>query len=139
MEWSNFNCIRTYKEVWELVVPDSEKWGLERLRKKMFGSNGWRIFRARFLQSSAPAAAGEARGDSLGIVTLGKLAVESIPADAGAVKLPHDETVFLDEIVDGLLPVLYLIEPLVLINVPVDDVPLGIQDFPKVGTLLDHG
>jgi hypothetical protein len=64
-----------------------------------------------------------------GAVLLGQLAIESLFADAGTIEFSHDESILLDEVVNGLLSVLYLMKPLVLINMSLNDIFLGIQNF----------
>lgn len=71
-------------------------------------------------------------------VTLCEFTVESPFAYAGTVKLSHDEPILLNEITSGLLPVCDLVEPLVLIDMPFDNLPLRIKDFLDVRALFGH-
>jgi hypothetical protein len=62
---------------------------------------------------------------------LRKFAIKSVLADPRAVEFPHDESVFFNKIANSLVPALDLLEPLMLVNMPLDDFSLGIQDVLK--------
>ena len=72
-------------------------------------------------------------------IFLGEFTFESILADAGAIELSHDKSVFVDEITDRLIPVLDALEPLVLVHVALDELDLGGQDVLQVSALVEHG
>jgi hypothetical protein len=69
---------------------------------------------------------------------LSDLTIKPIAAHARAVKLPHDKPVFLYEIENGLVFVRDSLEPLVLVNVTLDDVHLSIQDIAKMFAFVEH-
>jgi hypothetical protein len=58
---------------------------------------------------------------------------------ARTVKFPHDKAVFLDEIENGPVFVRDPVEPLVLVNVTLDDVHLSVQDIAKMFAFVEHG
>jgi hypothetical protein len=70
-----------------------------------------------------------ARGSSLWLELLGEFTLKPAHAHAGTVKLPHDEPVFFDKITDRSIPILYLLKPLVLVNVSFNEILLGFQNF----------
>jgi hypothetical protein len=75
----------------------------------------------------------------LGIVPLSDFTVKPVFAHAGAVEFPHDKPVFFNEIRNGLVSVGNAVEPLVLVNVTLDNVHLSAQDIMKMFTLVEHG
>jgi hypothetical protein len=56
-----------------------------------------------------------------------EFAIKSLLADPRAVEFPHNEAIFFNEIANGLVSALDLLEPLMLFNMPLDDLFLGIQ------------
>jgi hypothetical protein len=76
---------------------------------------------------------------SLGIVPLSDLTVKPVFAHAGAVEFPHDETVFFNEIRNGLVLVRNSVEPLVLVNVTLDNIYLSIQNIMEMFAFVEHG
>jgi hypothetical protein len=74
-----------------------------------------------------------------GIILLSKFTVESVLARTGTVELPHNKAVFLNKIKDGFIFVRYPLEPLVLVNVALDNVNLSIQDIMKMFAFVEHG
>ena len=74
-----------------------------------------------------------------GIIGLGQFALESIFTDSGAVKLPHDKTVFFNEIAHRLFFVRDSLKPLVLIYVAFNNIFLCVNDVMKVFALVEHG
>ena len=73
------------------------------------------------------------------MIILGQFALEAVLAGAGAVKLPHDKSVFLDEIRNGSVPVLNSVEPLVLVDVALDNVDLSVKDLMQMFAFVEHG
>jgi hypothetical protein len=73
------------------------------------------------------------------IVLLSKFTVESVLARTGTVELPHNKAVFLNKIKDGFIFVRYPLEPLVLVNVALDNVNLSIQDIMEMFAFVEHG
>ena len=65
--------------------------------------------------------------------------VESVLARTGTVELPHNKAVFLNKIKDGFIFVRYPLEPLVLVNVALDNVNLSIQDIMEMFAFVEHG
>jgi hypothetical protein len=57
---------------------------------------------------------------------LSQLALESVFARSSTIEFPHNKTVFFDEISDGLIFVGNQIEPLVLLNVSLDNFYLSL-------------
>jgi hypothetical protein len=75
----------------------------------------------------------------LGIVPLSDFTVKPVFAHAGAVEFPHDKTVFFNEIRNGLVFVPNSVEPLVLVNVPLDNIYLSIQNIMEMFAFVEHG
>jgi hypothetical protein len=73
------------------------------------------------------------------IVLLSKFTVESVLARTGTVELPHNKAVFLNKIKDGFIFIRYPLEPLVLVNVALDNVNLSIQDIMEMFAFVEHG
>ena len=73
------------------------------------------------------------------MVLLSQFAIESIFARTGTVELPHNKSVFLNKIKDGFIFVRYPLEPLVLVNVALDNVNLSIQDIMEMFAFVKHG
>jgi hypothetical protein len=73
------------------------------------------------------------------MILLSQFTLESIFTHPGTIKLPHDKPVFLDKIRNSTISVSNCMEPLVLVNVPFDDVHLSIQDIMKMFALVEHG
>jgi len=73
------------------------------------------------------------------MVFLRQLALESVFAHLRAVEFSHNKSIFLYEIRDGFIFIRNPLEPLVLINVTLDNFYLSIQDIPEVDALFKHG
>jgi hypothetical protein len=76
--------------------------------------------------------------DLLGIVPLSDFTVKPVFAHAGAVEFPHDKSVFFNEIKNGLVFVRNSVEPLVLVNVTLDDVNLSIKNVMEMFAFVEH-
>lgn len=74
-----------------------------------------------------------------GIVPLGVFTVKPIIAHTGTIEFPHNKSVFFNEIKDRPVSVGNAVEPLVLVNVTLDDVHLSVQDIMKMFTFVEHG
>jgi hypothetical protein len=72
------------------------------------------------------------------MVWLSQFALESIFAHPGTIKFSHDKSVYLNEIKNSPIPVSNSMEPLVLINVALDDVDLSIQNIMKMFAFAEH-
>ena len=73
------------------------------------------------------------------MVLLSQFALESVLARTGTIEFPHDKTIFFNEIKDGLIFVRNPLEPLVLVNVALDNVYLSIQDIMEMFAFVEHG
>jgi hypothetical protein len=72
------------------------------------------------------------------MIWLSQFALEPIFAHSGTIKFPHDKSVFLDEIKNSPIPVSNPMEPLVLVNVALDDVHLSIQNIMEMFAFAEH-
>jgi hypothetical protein len=77
--------------------------------------------------------------DLAGLKGLGKFALESVFADPGAVKLPHDKPILFNEIAHCLIFVFDPLKPLVLIHVTLNNIFLSINDVMQMFALVKHG
>jgi hypothetical protein len=75
----------------------------------------------------------------LRMVFLSQFALESVFAHSRTIELPHDKAVFLNEIKNGLFLVGNPLEPLVLVNVTLDNVYLSIQNIMEMFAFVEHG
>jgi hypothetical protein len=75
----------------------------------------------------------------LGIVPLSDFTIKPVFAHSGTVEFPHDKPVFFNKVRDGLVFVGNAVEPLVLVNVTLDDIYLSVQDIMKMFTFVEHG
>jgi hypothetical protein len=69
---------------------------------------------------------------------LREFAIKSVFADPGAVELPHNESILFNKIANGLVSALDFLEPLMLVNVPLNDFFLGIQNLLKPFATAEH-
>jgi hypothetical protein len=75
----------------------------------------------------------------LGIVPLSDFTIKPVFARSGTVEFPHDKPVFFNKVRDGPVFVGNAVEPLVLVNVTLDNVHLSVQDIMKMFTFVEHG
>jgi hypothetical protein len=73
------------------------------------------------------------------MVLLSQFAFESVFAHSGTIELPHNKTVFFYEISDGLIFVRNQMEPFMLVNVPLDNFYLSLEDISETYALVEHG
>jgi hypothetical protein len=75
---------------------------------------------------------------SFRVELLREFAIKSFLAYPGAVEFPHNESIFFNKIANGLFSALDLLEPLMLINMPLNDFFLGIQYVLKPFASTEH-
>ena len=73
------------------------------------------------------------------MVFLGQSAFQSVFAHSRTIELPHNKAVFFYEISDGLIFVRNQMEPFMLVNVPLDNFYLSLEDISETFSLVEHG
>lgn len=73
-----------------------------------------------------------------GIVPLSDFTVKPVFAHAGTIELPHDKPILFNEIKNGPVSVRNAKEPLVLVNVALNNVHLSVQDIMEMFTFVEH-
>lgn len=75
---------------------------------------------------------------SLWLELQSEFTIKPTHAHTGTVEFPHNESVFLYKITDRSIPIFYMLKPLVLVDMPFNDILLRFQNFLQMLTLSDH-
>ena len=75
---------------------------------------------------------------SLWLELLSEFTIKPTHAHTGTVEFPHNESVFLYKITDRSISIFYMLKPLVLVDMPFNDILLRFQNFLQMLTLSDH-